>query len=711
MKEMLTDLVHLQGIIQLLLRSGNADGARSTIASYGADIEHKMMFYTDAQGRILSSTRNEIIGRRWTELDEPIDPKRVERVKQTRAYEVVIAEDKANVYGYVDICVPNEPGQLRPSGCGFLYYRRDVKTRYQLELATLRNQALQQAAGIGSLSILLWLILHFAITRRMAQINNVSHRFSSGDWHARIGLSGKDELAKISTSLDSMYDAVVKDRDELFRSQAQTITMFETVVDGIITIDTSGIILSVNSAVERLFAYRRQQLIGQNVKMLMPDRYSNEHDGYIKHYLETGEKNIIGIGREVEGMRADGTVFPMDLSVSELLGSNEHMFIGVVRDISRRKQAEEQLLIREEQLSLTLDNAPTGIVTCDLDCRILTANSSYKHMVGYTDTELLQIRITDTIIHPEDREICADLARQAKSGRLKENQVTLRWLTKGGEILRGKLHIGLIHDEKGTPKAFVAQFEDQTKRLNAENEARQLRDRLAHVGRVSTMGEMAAGIAHEINQPLTAIASYAEACQRLLRSGKANSEDLLDAMERTSAQAHRAGQVIRRMRSFVKERKTQREELDVNELVGDVVELAKMDLPDQSSLIQLELAPALPKIIADSFQIQQVILNLIRNAADAMQSCAEENQPIIIRTALIDRDHIRIAVSDDGEGIRKEHVQKIFTPFFSTKESGMGIGLAICRSVVESHHGELSFENNPNGGATFNLTLPIESED
>ena len=171
------------------------------------------------------------------------------------------------------------------------------------------------------------------------------------------------------------------------------------------------------------------------------------------------------------------------------------------------------------------------------------------------------------------------------------------------------------------------------------------------------MGEMAAGIAHEINQPLTAIASYTEACQRLLKTGKADSSELLDVMERTSAQAHRAGQVIRRMRSFVKERSTKREELDINALVKDIVKFAKMDLPIQGSSIKLDLTSNLPTIDADSFQIQQVILNLIRNAADAMQNI-EKDKTIGIRTAFASSDRIRISVTDQGPGINDEDAKK-----------------------------------------------------
>ena len=561
---------------------------------------------------------------------------------------------------------------------------------------------------MGALSILLWLVLHFAITRRITQINSVATRFGKGDWDSRNRLTGNDELANIGETLNTTYDAIESEHNKLLSSQARIKTIIETAVDGIIRIDTSGIMRSINPAVVHIFGYQQEQLIGQNISMLMPDSYADEHDGYIRNYLKTGTKKIIGIGREVQGLRSDGTIFPLDLAVSEILGQDEHQFVGMVRDISVRKEAQDTLKLREEQLRLTFDNAPSGIVTCDSDYRYITANPAYTQAIGHNVFDLMHMHVFDTI-HPEDREIFLDLARQAKCGELKKNVVSLRWISKCGGIMRGNLHVGLIHNENNTPKSFVIQFENLTKRINAEIKVRELRDQLAQVGRVSTMGEMAAGIAHEINQPLTAIASYTETCQRLLKSGKADSSELLDVMERTSAQAHRAGMVIRRMRGFVKAHSTKREELDINVLVKEIVKFAKMDLPIQGSLIKIDLTSDLPTIVADSFQIQQVILNLIRNAADAMQDI-EKDKIIVIRTAFCSPDSIRISVTDHGHGINDEDAKKIFTPFFSTKESGMGTGLAICKTVVESHQGELNFENNPTGGTTFNLTLPIDPE-
>jgi len=707
-KEMVADLVHLQGVIQLLLRTDNPNEAKSIVSSYDPQTKHAILFFTDPQGRILSSTQLENIGRNWNEINEPIDPHQVERIMLTRTLGVQLSQDQKTIYGYVAICVPSKLGALQPTECGFLYYSRDLTRRKQTDLVAFRNQAVREAVWLGLLSILLWLILHFTITRRIGQINSVASRFGQGDLDSRNQLTGNDELAKISKTLNSMYDTIENEHNELLRSEAEIKAIIETAVDGIITIDTSGIMRSLNPAVEHIFGYQKEQLIGQNVKILMPENYASEHDGYLNNYINTGEKKIIGIGREVQGLRSDGTTFPLDLSVSEIVGFEERKFVGVVRDISDRKRAEDTLKLREEHLRLTFDNAPSGIVTSHTDWRYLTANSAYKEMTGYSDSELMNLRITDTI-HPEDRNICLDLANQTKSGELKNPTVSLRWVSKSKEVMYGNLHVGLIHAEYDTPASFVVQFQNLTKRINAENEARELRDRLAHVGRISSMGEMAAGIAHEINQPLTAIASYTEACQRLLKSGKADSNELLDAMERTSAQAHRAGEVIRRMRGFVKQRSTKREELDINALVRDIVKFAKMDLPIQGSSIKINLKSNLPAIIADSFQVQQVILNLIRNAADSMQD-NEKDKTVVIQTEFLPPSQIQISVTDRGHGINDENKKKIFSPFFSTKKSGMGIGLAICRTVVESHHGELSFENNPTGGTTFNLILPIDSE-
>src|SRR5690606_8464677 len=245
-----------------------------------------------------------------------------------------------------------------------------------------------------------------------------------------------------------------------------------------------------------------------------------------------------------------------------------------------------------------------------------------------------------------------------------------------------------------------------TDRRRAEDEARQMQARIAHFGRISTMGEMAAGIAHEVNQPLTAIATYAQACQRLIASEEFSREDIAEALEHISAQALRAGEVIRRLRTFVKNREVKRELIEANRLLEDVLTLAQTDARHHGVHISLETAAEAPQVQADAVQIQQVILNLIRNSIDAMQDVPEPQREIVLRTQVDAEGDVEFMVADRGVGLDPAVAAELFNPFFTTKPGGTGLGLSISRSIIRAHGGKLWCDANPGGGARFFFTLP-----
>ncbi len=359
--------------------------------------------------------------------------------------------------------------------------------------------------------------------------------------------------------------------------------LLDAAVDAIIVIDHRGNIETFNAAAEVIFGFTAQEVTGKNVSHLMPEPYQREHDGYIENYLRTGDATIIGIGREAQAKRKDGSVFPIDLSVGEISTDDQPKFVGIVRDLTERKQSEEEVY--------------------------------------------------------------------------------------------------------------------------------QTREKLAQFGRLSTLGEMAASLAHELNQPLTAIATYTQACQRLIESGKSDNAEILAVLKKCNAQAQRAGEVIRRLRQFVRKRELGRQEVSCRELIHDIAALAEVDARNSSIPLTIDLAEGLPKMMVDPVQIQQVILNLIRNGIDAMMNMDQYGKGISVAASKFEDDQIRIEVTDHGSGITKEAEEHIFQPFFTTKSSGMGLGLAICRSIIESHGGVLSFTKNPSGGTTFYFTLPTISED
>jgi two-component system sensor kinase FixL len=356
--------------------------------------------------------------------------------------------------------------------------------------------------------------------------------------------------------------------------------LISAAVDGIIVIDSKAIISVYNQSAQNLFGYTAEEVRGRNVNMLMPSPYHEEHDGYLHHYLDTGEKRIIGIGREVVGRRKDGTTFPMYLSVGEGMLEGERIFVGIVHDLT---------------------------------------------------------------------------ARTITARRLQDLQ---------GELL--------------------------------------------HVSRLSAMGQMTAAIAHELNQPLSAILNYINAARRTL--SKVTGEEaqrVSELIEKAVAQTTRAGQIIRHLREFVEKRETARVSANINLVIQEAISLASVASADPNVRVLTDFEPNLPPVLVDKVQVQQVIVNLIRNSVEAMQVVSKRELRISTR---LNAEGIKLTVSDSGPGLPPEVASRLFHPFVTTKEKGMGIGLSICRSIVEAHGGRIWAESGDLAGAAFHVLLPVSTE-
>jgi signal transduction histidine kinase len=248
---------------------------------------------------------------------------------------------------------------------------------------------------------------------------------------------------------------------------------------------------------------------------------------------------------------------------------------------------------------------------------------------------------------------------------------------------------------------------DVTENKKAEELARQQQEKLQMTARVITVGEMASTLAHEINQPLAAIANYTMGCVRRLRSGNWKTEELLDALEKSGAQAERAGKIIQRVREFVRKREPEFAACDVNDIIAGVAKMIEIEAEKNSANLTLDLAPALPAARADRVMIEQVILNLVKNAIEAMHDTAHERRALTIRTAAGAPGTVEVEVADNGRGFPAQLEENLFTPFFTTKPDGMGMGLHICRSIIEIHDGRLWASRNPAGGSAFHFSLPV----
>ncbi|MEP3048793.1 MAG: PAS domain S-box protein [Roseibium sp.] len=364
-------------------------------------------------------------------------------------------------------------------------------------------------------------------------------------------------------------------------SEARLASVFDTAADGIVVIDDRCQILAFNKACEQLFGFEASELLGGNVNRIMPHEYAVAHDGFVDNYLTTGQKKIIGIGREVKGRHKDGTVFPVELSVGEAGTPGGRQFIGILRDLRPRKQIEDRLAKTQAQL--------------------------------------------------------------------------------------------------------------------------------LHVTRISALDEMGAAIAHELNQPLTAVLLYLQSVSRKSKADNSVDPLILSVIDKAVREAERASEIIQRMRQLVEKKAPERQTIDVYELVDSCIEMAELGHGEGNAFLRSDVAEDMPPLQADPVQIRQILINLIRNSREAV---ADQDEKEVILSVRKGTGNLEFRIQDNGPGVPDEIVDELFKAFTGAKQRGVGLGLAISRSIAQNHGGDLRLEKGKLGeGASFLLTLPVDVVD
>src|SRR6516164_761938 len=376
--------------------------------------------------------------------------------------------------------------------------------------------------------------------------------------------------------LGVMGDRLLRGAEESRYRQAQLQSILDTVPEAMIVIDDRGIMRSFSMTAEQLFGWSANEVIGKNVSILMPTPYRHEHDDYLRRYLTTGERRIIGIGRIVVGERKDGSTFPMELAVGEAQVGTDRFFTGFVRDLTERRSQERRM--------------------------------------------------------------------------------------------------------------------------------HELQSELVHVSRLTAMGEMASSLAHELNQPLSAITNYLRGAGTLLKSKQVDASRIRDVLDRSAEQALRAGDIIKRLREFVAKGETQQTIENPGVLLEEAAALALVGAKEQGVRVTLRCDRDVPDIVVDKVQIQQVALNLIRNDIEAMETTIRRDLTVSVARQ---GELARFSVADTGSGISPEIAKHLFQPFVTSKANRMGVGLSICRTIIEAHGGRISAHPNAGGGTVFEFTIPL----
>ena len=390
---------------------------------------------------------------------------------------------------------------------------------------------------------------------------------------------------------------------------------------------------------------------------------------------------------------------------------------GASLDITKRKQAEEQLrmseaTLRESKEHIDLATKAAGLVvwTWDIPRDEFWVSSKDRALFGFSQTEKLTAERIRSVVHPEDRQLLRQQSEDAlRTGREIENQY--RVLLPDGRV-RWVMRLGRVEfDADGKPLRERGILMDISERKQAELEAARQRHDLAHLARVTTLGELSSSLAHELTHPITAILINAQAAQRFLDGDDVDLKEVREILNDIVTEDQRAGEVIHRLRSLLKKGEPQKHcDVNPNEVVQDVLKLVRNDLINQNVTADTDLAQNLPSIIGDRVQLQQVLLNLVLNACEAMADCASSERQLLIASKL-EKNAVQVSVTDRGVGIPEKKLEQVFERFFTTKKEGMGLGLSICRSIIDAHEGKIWATNNADRGATFYFSLPIDRQE
>jgi len=486
--------------------------------------------------------------------------------------------------------------------------------------------------------------------------------------------------------------------EEMIRMrEAQLQAVFDAAVDAIITIGERGIVESMNRAAEAMFGYSAAEVIGNNVAILMPSPYRDEHDQYLARYLATGEKRIIGKGREVVGLRKDGTTFPIDLAVGESDPGTGRGFTGIIRDISERKRVETRLQVQAD----LLDRVAEAIMVRDLDDRITYWNKGAERLYGWTSDEVRGRPAVDVLRSPPI------VIRQAAARVLESGEWSgeLHQMTRTGRSLTIESHWTLLRDAAGNPTGKVVINIDVT-----EKRAMETRSRRAQ--RLESIGTLASGIAHDLNNVLTPVLMAV----KLLRRDKPG-VDRRALLDTASASIDRGKGLIGQLLAFAGGLEGERVPVDLKTVLNEVRDMLDRTLPKGIS-VRTEVATAAWPVIGDSTQLAQVLMNLCVNARDAMPAGGTleirlENKRLNGNSALMcpgakPGRYVVLTVSDTGTGIPPDVQEKMFDPFFTTKPFGQGTGLGLSTSlgIVHSHHGLINVYSEPGHGTSLAVYLP-----
>ena len=484
--------------------------------------------------------------------------------------------------------------------------------------------------------------------------------------------------------------------------------LFETSHAGMALVGLDGVFTAANPALQRMLGHTEQEIVGRNVLELNPEEERAATADALARYRSGSldERQV-----EKKYLKKDGSPVWLNITTT-LVPATETatpFLQAVYVDVTERVRFEAALRASEERWRAIFETAAVGIATEPLAGGVSSVNPAFQRLLGYSESELQKLTTFD-FTHEDDLAATRKLRNGIITGPQRSYRLEKRYRHKDGTIIWADVNASMVPATNSTPAFLAIMVVDITARRHAEDALRVAQSELARVSRLTTMGGFAASIAHEVNQPLMAVVTNADTCLRWLAQDLPDLDEARQAAERTVNAGHRAADIIKTIRALARKSTAEMTRFDINSAITDILTLTRGELQRHDILLETDFSAGVQPIMGDRVQLQQVILNLIRNGVEAMSTVTLRRRVLQVSSQIDERGDVVIAVTDTGTGLDPTKKERIFDAFFTTKPEGMGLGLSICRSIVETHGGRLWASPNLTQGSTFQFTVPAAAD-